>query len=481
MARHRSAQKLAVLLLLTAGRAVLAQDFDDTGKILPAQCDEPTARVESATAIPVELDQTFDTTNPLLGLYRPEPGSVDAAKAQSETCATEVPAGTEATVEKTDDAGRLLAACASPMYLATAAGVRDQYALPYDPANLTAEIRTAVGVLDPARWVGFDADRPNFHFGHHFPLTFTSFFGYRTATLTLHLRPMKGDYAENDTLSLWVTGASRGWGARLADLGYRMTPGQETTVELDLRTLSTGTSTILADINLFHNLNVYIQDDTAVDSMTLSLACDGSAIPTPLVGVIAGPGGCSDLPEHDVFLDNEDNRNANNRGGWIGATVSNRNTLFRLCAVDGRLFSPAAWAGANFAVVSLAPACPDGMTRFDRFHDNEDNRPASWDTAPGGSPTYTVQPEKNTNMAFCVAAGTASGVPNSQFPTLGMPYGVFGGRTPRVAPSWALDRGYVFLDDEDRRNKNQPASPPASTWSFLEPGGNTTYFLTRIR
>lgn len=475
----RTVRPLALLLLLAAGPAAMAQEIDDSGKVLPPTCDAPSARVEGAPPIQVQLDEAFDTTNPLLGFYRPEPGSLSEAKAERETCSTGLPAPPEE-YEKTDDPSRLLAPCAFPAALEAQAGIHDGYALPYDPANLTPEIMAATNILSPSRWVGFDADHPNFHFGHNFRLSFNSLFGYRSGKLTLHLRPMTGDYSENDTLSLWVTGASRGWGVQLTSLGYQWTPGQDMMVELDLRTLSTGTSTILADINLYQNLNVYIQDDTAVDNMSLSLACDDSAIPTPLVGVIAGSAGCGSLPAYDVFLDNEDNRNANNRGGWIGATVSNRNTLFKLCGVDGRQFSPAAWAGANFAVVSLAKNCPDGLTRFDRFHDNEDQRAASWDNAPNGSPTHTVQPEKNTNMAFCVGTGTNQAVPNSSFPNLGVSYGVFGGRAARGAV-WPLSRGYVFLDDEDRRNRNQPARPPAYTWEFLEPGNNTTYFLSRVR
>nr|HRC87968.1 hypothetical protein [Thermoanaerobaculia bacterium] len=227
-------------------------------------------------------------------------------------------------------------------------------------------------------------------------------------------------------------------------------------------------------------LNVYMQDDTAIDDMTLTLSCSNSAIPTPWVGVVRGPQGCGTLPAYDVFFDNEDNRNANNRGGWIGAIESNKNTLLRLCGVDGRLFIPAQLEGAGFAVVSLAPNCPEGFTRFDRFHDNEDNRPASWDNAPSGSPTYTVQPEKNTNMAFCVATGVTSGVSNSTFPTLGVSYGVFGGRSPKIS-SWALDRGFIFMDDEDRRNRNQPANPPGYTYEFLTAGSNTTYYLARVK
>lgn len=199
-----------------------------------------------------------------------------------------------------------------------------------------------------------DATRPNLHFGHNFQFNFNTTFGYQSGVLTIHLRPMQ-DIPSNDTISLWSTGAARGWGASLASLGYNLTAGQEATVEIDLRTLQTGTSTILADISQLRDLNVYIQDDSAIDDMTITLSCNNDAIPTPLVGMVRGSSGCGSLPAYDVFLDNEDTRNANSRGGWIGATVSDRNTLLRLCAVDGRQLTAAANAGANFAVVSLAP------------------------------------------------------------------------------------------------------------------------------
>lgn len=121
---------------------------------------------------------------------------------------------------------------------------------------------------------------------------------------------------------------------------------------------------------------------------------------------------------------------------------------------------------------------PRKRTDFDRYHDNEDNNAASWDNLPSGSPTTTTQPKKNTNMAFCVATGKVTTVPNSLFPDLGVTYGVFGGRN---STSWALERGWLFLDDEDKNNQNAPASPPAYTWQFLEPGKNTTYFLSRVK
>jgi hypothetical protein len=226
---------------------------------------------------------------------------------------------------------------------------------------------------------------------------------------------------------------------------------------------------------------VGMHHDPQTEDHARNAIMDREGRPTvPLVGVIRGPAGCGSMSEHDVFFDNEDSRNANGRGGWIGATDSGGNTLLRLCGVEGQRFEAAAALGARFAVVALANICPAGFTRFDRYHDNEDNRPASWDTAPTGSPTRTVGSGKDTNMAFCVATGSSTAVPNSAFPNLGVSYGVFGGRTFSLS-SWAFDRGYISMDDEDDSNQNQPGSPPAYTWEFLQPGGNTTYYMARIQ
>lgn len=371
------------------------------------------------------------------------------------------------------------AAMAFPCGTTVQAGVRDNYTLTsdQDPANLTPEIISWAGQTDSSHFVGFNASQANLFFGHSFQLN--TQFTYLSGRLRLHLRPLDV-LAQNDTLFLWAAPSGDAWSANLVDLGYPITPGQEITVDLDLSTLVTQMgSPLLADISQNSVLNVFLQDDTSVDDMTLDLSwC--TPVPTPLVGVIKGPAGCGSMPEYDVFFDNEDSRNANNRGGWIGATESGGNTLLRLCGVDGRNFETAAAAGAGFAVVALANTCPAGFTRFDRYHDNEDNRPASWDTAPSGSPTDTVGSAKDTNMAFCVATGSNTGVANSAFPNLGVSYGVFGGRTVWLS-SWALDRGYIFLDDEDGGNQNQPGSAPTYTWEFLEPGSNTTYYMARVQ
>jgi hypothetical protein len=200
----------------------------------------------------------------------------------------------------------------------------------------------------------------------------------------------------------------------------------------------------------------------------------------PLVGVIMSANGCGGSAplQYDIYLDNEDDNNANWHSGWIGATVSNRNTHFKVCAVDGNLFTPAAVAGARFALLALSPSCPSSFTYFERFHDNEDNDPASWDNMPLGSPTKTIG--GNTNMAFCVATGTNPNVANTVFPSLGISYGVFGGRTEEIS-LWAIGHGSLRLDDEDKNNHNAPVGLPVWTGEFVTGGRNTDYFLARIR
>jgi hypothetical protein len=470
----------ALLVLFTA-MSLLAQktpppDPDyDTDKPLPSSCGEPVP-LDDEPPPPPQFDEPINDRNPDLGFYPPKLGTQDPEKAASETCPWDETAP-DAWYEKVDadDAQRVMAPCAWPSSITVQAGLRDFYAQPQDAANLTQTIINAVG--QNLLWANFDNQTLNRHFGHTFTPAFLLPAFYRTGLLTIHLTPLNDNLQGNDTISIWVQGGTGGWSASLASLGAT-TPGREATLQLDLRTLLAGNSTILADLRQFGNLHVYIQDDTSVDDMELRLSCDDTAVPVPLVGVIQGGSSCGTYSRHEVYLDNEDSRNANNRSGWIGQIVSDKNTRFRFCAVDGTLFTAAANAGANFALVSFSPSCPSGFTRFDRYHDNEDNRPQSSDTAPSGSPTTTIGSAKNTNMAFCVANGLAS-IPNSTFPNLGISYGVFGGRNVRTSP-WVLARGGLHLDDEDNRNANS-TNPGTFPYDWVVGGKNTDYFVSRVK
>jgi hypothetical protein len=467
---------------LVAGGAVsraAAQEIDDLSKPLAPDCagTEPEITVEPPQEI--EIDQEFDITNPLLG-FVPAPG-ISPEKTSGEICnAVDAPAEYEEPYVKPDAPTGPPAPCADPPFLKIEGGIRDNYWLPKEPANLTQDIRDAALPYDTRPfWTDFDQQESEEFFGHRLEPNFVGGTGYQYGSLVIRLRPIDGDYTVkpiNDTISLWAPGAPAGWGGPLRYL-IPIRKGREATMRLDLRTLRTGNSNLLADINQYGALNVLEQDDTAIDHMELTLSCTDPNR-SSLVGIIPGSLGCGSLKTYEIYLDNEDKRNTNGRGGWIGGTVSTKNTLFKVCAVEGEAFTPAAEAGANFAVLSLGGTCPAGFTRFDRFHDNEDTRPASYDNLPGGSPTMTVQPQLNTNMAFCVASGTNTQVANSLFPSFDdMSYGVFGSRTPMA---WALDRGWVHLDDEDRNNQNS-TSGTIEPWQFLEGGENSTYFLARVK
>lgn len=367
-------------------------------------------------------------------------------------------------------------ACANPAYLVLQAGVRDFYASPTEPANLTPAIINGTGNI-PKAWGGFDNTYPDYQFGHGLQIDFQSFTGYQRGMLTLHVKAVKGSEWDNDTAALWSTGAA---GAGGFNISAMVESGKDSTINIDLKAMKSGQSNLLADINSFHNLNVYIQDDIEVDSMTLELSCntDFGADP-PIVGVLRGANGCGSSQPHVVYLDNEDKKTANQVSGWIGASAVTDNTWFSLCAVDGNLFVPALQAGASFAVLALSGSCPSGFVKFTRHHDNEDNKPYSYDDLPYGSLTKTVGSKKDTDMTFCVSSGGKSAA-SSVFPDLGIEYAIFGGMNKNITP-WAKAYGWVNLDDEDKNNQNQPGSAPAYASHFVGVGKNTQYSWARVR
>ncbi|TXI51086.1 MAG: hypothetical protein E6Q50_01890 [Lysobacter sp.] len=464
---------------VAATSAVAPQDEDPADKPLAQNCQM------APDALP-GYDESLPVDSPLraFSALAEERDSVD--KQALEACPGQTgydPYRVDPTVdEDKSDIGNIpppapMVSCPLPSQLTVNGGLRDNYAPPNDPANLTAEIVGMAGSPPSGVWNAFDDPNAERFFGHAIPLNFSGKYLYGTLWVEMKSIPA---YAYNDTITLWATGNTNGgWSANVRDIAR--IDGQSARIALDLGRLRTATGTVLSDVNTSHGLNIFVQDDMSIDNVRLTLSC-APPIDEPRVGVIRTSAGCGEgtSTQHSVFLDNEDNRNANNRWGWIGDTVSNKNTEFRLCAVDGNQFTQAANAGASFALVSLSNTCPPGFVRFDRFHDNEDNRPASWDTAPAGSPTVTVGSKKDTNIAFCVATGGNPRVSNALFPNLGFSYGVFGGRTASRTP-WALQTGGVFLDDEDKKNRNQPSTAPTWTSEFVTVGGNTTYYTARIR
>lgn len=214
--------------------------------------------------------------------------------------------------------------------------------------------------------------------------------------------------------------------------------------------------------------------------------------PTYFVGVIpqsvSSPPSGADCPPGaslvNFYLDDEDSDNENNRAGWIGAIKSDRNTSFYYCRVDGRQFKPLSTVNTvnnHYALIRLGTACPPGSTNFTRYWDNENsgNANSRW-TSSGNALDYgpnTVAYSQNSIMYFCLfKSGTDT---MSEFPNLGIPYGVF------AAPDFtkAVQSGWVYTDDEDSTNDNDMTGDAEAKRIIVPTGSdgrNTTVYLARV-
>ncbi|QSQ19145.1 hypothetical protein JY651_27775 [Pyxidicoccus parkwayensis] len=201
------------------------------------------------------------------------------------------------------------------------------------------------------------------------------------------------------------------------------------------------------------------------------------------VGVIPNAAGCPNPADLLTFnMDDEDKKNANSRGGWIGGITSNNNTTWRFCRVDASKFKPLSKDSLrqnHYAVLMLGGSCPTGSLRFSRYFDNEDKNNANWASAnfvwaPNSS-------DRNTNLVFCVFRGAgASGATMSDMPNLGFSYGVLAASdfSKRLATGW------VHTDDEDSNNQNSYGDPHGQYGDvsrFITVGSNTTVNLVKVR
>lgn len=161
-------------------------------------------------------------------------------------------------------------ACEDPQLVELTAGVADNFAPPTEPASPSAELQAFLGA-GPAPV--FDHSTTNRTFGH----TFTGIpTGVVAAQLTIRLRSL-GEISDNDSLSLeLLPGATFRWSQRISVLANDPwdSNGDQATLVLDLENLSpspsngvTNVLSALAD----GDLDVYVQDDTTVDFMTLRI------------------------------------------------------------------------------------------------------------------------------------------------------------------------------------------------------------------
>jgi hypothetical protein len=199
------------------------------------------------------------------------------------------------------------------------------------------------------------------------------------------------------------------------------------------------------------------------------------------VGVIPDKDQCpSPFERVEIYMDDENNRNANSRSGWIGATVSGSDTAWRFCRLDTRsslAYLPLPFSGNqyDYAVLNMGLFCPSGARRVMRYQDNEDRgngNGSSGDIYPnvsvgsGNWITYTCH--------FDGAASSPLGWMINGWPDLGFSYGVFGSyRLP-----FRLAKGSVFQDDEDNWNQNYWAGSPDEV---MGDSRNTVRYLSKVR
>jgi hypothetical protein len=192
------------------------------------------------------------------------------------------------------------------------------------------------------------------------------------------------------------------------------------------------------------------------------------------IGVVPASRSCpSNLEAIIIRMDDEDDDNANNRSGFIGAIRSDSNTEFFFCRVNGTSFRNLRGPSGNidsYAVLKLGTTCPNGSQEFSRRFDNEDdnNRNRS-----EGNITPNVS-DHNTTLVFCLFAPSSASTMTS-FPSLGFSYGVFGA---------FRNDGWLYTDDEDSGNANSyqaAANIRSIAQSIVSAGSNTTIKMIRAR
>ena len=197
------------------------------------------------------------------------------------------------------------------------------------------------------------------------------------------------------------------------------------------------------------------------------------------IGVIPTTRSCPVNSEAIVInMDDEDSSNGNGRGGFIGAILSDRNTSFFFCRIDGQLFRPLTTdftaTQNHYAVLKLGGACPNNSLDFARSFDNEDSNNAN-------SSFGNIDPNvsnSNTLLRFCLFRSDA--ITMSDFPDLGFSYGVFATSTF----SRRLASGFVHTDDENGSNANKYLADPAwivDAQRIVTSGANTTLNLAQVR
>lgn len=231
------------------------------------------------------------------------------------------------------------------------------------------------------------------------------------------------------------------------------------------------------------------------------------------VGIIPETAGaCPAGSEYiQIYMDDEDNDNISSMSGWVGpttqpATSHVNGTRLGFCRVDGNQFvnlghanlinwEHVAWSptrasvGAyTYSLLKLGTQCPSSAKEVFAHIDNEDNN--NQNSVSGNFAPNVGVP--NADLYFCMFTPSIGGPTMTDFPQIGVSYGVFGGRfTPPSGTghrNYWLQTGYVFTDDEDKNNDNYRVFPTGYTtddvFDFaagVDSFHNSTFYMAKVR
>jgi uncharacterized repeat protein (TIGR01451 family) len=168
--------------------------------------------------------------------------------------------------------------CPAPVTTTFTAGVPDIFSPTANAPELSSPSTALQAYMAPytAGSQDFDGTIFNRVFGH----TFTDLPPVIVGTsLEINLKVIGSQESDNDGISLAMTGTNTfAWGSRISTVaGVPWITGASEVITLELDSLPDGTpdgTDILSDINSSNTLDVYVQDDTSVDYITLTVvAC----------------------------------------------------------------------------------------------------------------------------------------------------------------------------------------------------------------
>ena len=205
---------------------------------------------------------------------------------------------------------------------------------------------------------------------------------------------------------------------------------------------------------------------------------------------------CGNYKELEIFMDCEDRGNTSaevegNGGTGASSVDHNGNVSLKVCVVDDVYFGPY-WFN-HYGILNLGVQEPN-VSRLVRGFDNEDSGNANKAWLDGVPYTGTMgdcnigSTNPNTKLSFtyrdgnCADYANQSGYNGNYMPNIGFSY--------YVLANWHT--GYIYTDDEDRRNANywfyDPPSlndPPLTVSNgtvdgVLGVGANTTIHLSKV-